>query len=171
MYLLLAPIVLTSSFEKFKPLWNPSLVTLDEASITNTRSRPLLSFKLIILPLVSMPSVGFDLLHPLWLSWLQVYSINVSITFLRRKIAVELISLKRFSNSSEKNIYKSEVFHCSLSFTSWLLEHLNQIELQFYSGNMGTFKRAIRLLPCPRVVGNPYEVASTVRPMVPFFCL
>lgn len=25
---------------------------------------------------------------------------------------------------------------------------------------MGTFKRAIRLLPCPRVVGNPYEVAS-----------
>lgn len=110
LYLLLAPIVLTSSFEKFKPLWNPSLDTLDEASITNTRSRPLLSFKLIILPLVSMPSVGFDLLHPLWLSWLQVYSINVSITFLRRKIAVELISLKRFSNSSEKKYINQKFF-------------------------------------------------------------
>ena len=53
-YLLLSPIILTNSCAKFKLKLNPSLVTLLDASITNTRSSPLAVSKLMALPRVSI---------------------------------------------------------------------------------------------------------------------
>ena len=53
-YLLLSPIILTNSCAKFKLKLNPSLVTLLDASITNTRSSPLAVSKLMALPRVTI---------------------------------------------------------------------------------------------------------------------
>lgn len=108
-YLLLAPMVLTSSFAKSKPLLKSvSFFTLLEASITNTRSSPPFASRLMALPRISIPG-PFVLLHPVAFSLLHVYSNKGSIRFFRKLYAVVLTSLKRSSNSSAREYFSKAI--------------------------------------------------------------